>query len=227
MTGLGFHGGDARKSEAGFTLLELLVAITLMALLSVVLLGGLRFGARVWEESERHNTRGNEVRNAQMHLREKIEQAWPYFDTTDPTKPHVRFRGDSQSLEFLAPVPPDLAPGGYAEVEVVTASKDGMLRLVMQSRPELAAAEGMQHREVLLDGLLELKISYFGADASSIAPAWHDEWQDQKRLPGLVRIDAAFAPEDGRHWPSFIVAPKIEADVSCAFDPLTHFCRGR
>ena len=37
------------RDHNGFTLVELLVATTLLALLSVVLFGGLRFGARAWE----------------------------------------------------------------------------------------------------------------------------------------------------------------------------------
>ena len=37
--------------NAGFTLVELLVAITLLALVSAALFGGLRFGARAWESA--------------------------------------------------------------------------------------------------------------------------------------------------------------------------------
>ena len=37
--------------EAGFTLLELLISMTLLGLLMLVVLGGLRFGARAWERN--------------------------------------------------------------------------------------------------------------------------------------------------------------------------------
>lgn len=215
------------KEESGFTLLELLVALTLMALLSVVLLGGLRFGARVWEESERHNEGGNELRLAQMRLRGNIAQAWPYFDVTDPSNPHIRFRGHPNSLAFLAPVPQELAPGGYADVTITAVSTKRKTDLVMRIRPELALVGASIREEKLVSGFSELRLSYFGADAPNLAPVWHDEWHDRRYLPDLVRIEGNFSPEDGRIWPEFIVAPKIGADVSCVFDPLTHFCQGR
>jgi prepilin-type N-terminal cleavage/methylation domain-containing protein len=44
--------GDRRATEHGFTLLELLVAITLLGLLMAALFGGLRLGARVWETAD-------------------------------------------------------------------------------------------------------------------------------------------------------------------------------
>ena len=39
----------SKSSQFGFTLIELLIALTLFGLLSVALLGGLRFGTRVWK----------------------------------------------------------------------------------------------------------------------------------------------------------------------------------
>ena len=216
-----------QNPQAGFTLLELLVAITLMGLLSVVLLGGLRFGARVWEVSDRHNLGGNEIRRAQMRLRHDIERAWPFFDTSDSARPQVRFEGGKDRLDFLAPAPSDLASGGYVEVHLVTVERDGVLRLLMRTRPELAGEGQPVREEILLSELSELKFSYFGADAVNGDPFWHESWKERTHLPALIRIEARFTPEDGRSWPDFSVAPRIEADVTCVFDPFTHFCKGR
>ena len=43
---------ELRAAERGFTLLELLVAITLLGLLMAALFGGLRLGTRVWETAD-------------------------------------------------------------------------------------------------------------------------------------------------------------------------------
>ncbi|MEE8085084.1 MAG: type II secretion system protein, partial [Alphaproteobacteria bacterium] len=47
--------------QAGFTLLELMVSLALVGLLTMVLTGGIRFGARVWEASQVQAEAANEV----------------------------------------------------------------------------------------------------------------------------------------------------------------------
>ncbi len=44
-----YRDTEGGRRQAGFTLVELLVAMTLLAFLSITLFGGLRFGARSWE----------------------------------------------------------------------------------------------------------------------------------------------------------------------------------
>ncbi len=65
----------ARARAAGFTLIELLVALTLVGLISVALFGGLRFGARVWEEGALHSARLAEIETVQSLLRRQLAQA--------------------------------------------------------------------------------------------------------------------------------------------------------
>lgn len=213
--------------EAGLTLLELLVAMTLMALVAVVLLGGLRFGARVWEQSERHNIGGSEILLVQARLRHQIERAWPYFDTSDPANPHVAFDGRMDSLSFLAPSPEEPAPGGYAEIVLIAVVEEGETRLVMRMRHQLAPDGTEPREETLMEGFADLRFSYFGSPGGERPPEWQDEWTHRKRLPDLLRIEGQFVPAKGGIWPELVVAPRIDADVGCVYDPLTQFCRGR
>ena len=70
--------GTARRAEAGFTLLELLVSMTLLALLAIAMFGSLRFGARAWDRSEAHGAGMEQVRLVQQLLRRDLEQAYPF-----------------------------------------------------------------------------------------------------------------------------------------------------
>ena len=67
-----------RGGERGFTLLELLVAITLLGLLMAALLGGLRLGARVWETGEARLDASARVQIVQDFLRQRITEALPF-----------------------------------------------------------------------------------------------------------------------------------------------------
>ena len=61
-------------TDTGFTLVELLVATSVLALLSVVLFGGMRFGARAWEAGEASIERTGEVEAAQDLLRRTFSE---------------------------------------------------------------------------------------------------------------------------------------------------------
>ena len=66
---------SARGGASGFTLVELLVALTLFGVISVVIMGGLRFGTRVWETGNDRAEVLAEVDAVQGILRRYMAQA--------------------------------------------------------------------------------------------------------------------------------------------------------
>ena len=56
------------QGAAGFTLVELLVAMTLLGFLTVLLFGGLRFGTRAWEDRRRITPTRMPARSAESLL---------------------------------------------------------------------------------------------------------------------------------------------------------------
>ena len=211
--------------DAGFTLLELLVAITLLSLLSLALLGGLRFGARVWERSDEHNLHGSQIRLAEAAIRKQIERTWPFFDASTPLNPHVLFTGRADELVFFTSSPDTSPHNGYMKVAISLEERSGLVQLVEYTGPELSDDTSSPRRRVLVDGLSELRLSYFGRTNAGHPPSWLDEWVDRTTLPDLVRIDGTL--ESGADHLQMTVAPRVRADVGCVYDPLTQFCRGR
>lgn len=211
------------EGEAGFTLMELLIAISILGLIMLTLFSGLRFGARVWDRSERHMADVGDIARVQALLRRQIGQAYPAYVVASPTQGRVDFVGEADRITILGPAPRSLAEAGRARVTFRTERAGEGLALVMDARPELAG-DAAQRSERLLTQLKRFKISYFG-QASRAAPAiWHDNWPASARLPSLIRIEAEL--EDGR-WPPLTIAPLITADVSCRYDPLIRDCQGR
>ncbi len=207
--------------EAGFTLLELLVALTLLAMLSLVLFGGFRFGTRAWDRSESATAGGNEIRRAQDAIASTLSRAYPEMQTADPAHPHIFFGGEANAVTFLGP---DRAQDGA--MSIYTLARQGEA-LTMTTTPELARDPRRQTvNRKLLDHVAAFDLAYFGVGKVGDPPRWFTRWHDPARLPRLVRIRATLSRR-GPAWTEMVVAPRIAADADCNYDALTKFCQGR
>lgn len=65
------------------------------------------------------------------------------------------------------------------------------------------AAGGAFGRTLLLEGMEEVVISYFGVLAGETDPDWHKEWLEQPAPPALIRIHLRTIDQT---WPDLIVA---------------------
>jgi general secretion pathway protein J len=216
------------RPDAGFTLVELLAALGLLSLLSVILLGSLHLGLKAWERGAVHADRVDHVALVQNFLRRAIEDAYPLFAVDAAAQGRVEFEGTANSLRLLSSAAHALRSGGRSRLSLAAVEgAQGGLDLVVTARPELARDEGAVTRKVLLANIQSVELSYFGRGRSDREPAWHDQWTGEVRLPQLVRIQVTFPPGDRRLWPELAVAPRIGADVGCVYDPLSKQCRGR
>ncbi len=217
------------REEAGFTLLEALVAITLLGLLSIALAGGLRFGVDAWARGVAHSDQLSRTTVVQGFLRRVVGEAYPYFLSRDPTHQYVDFEGTSESLAFLASAPAVLGGAGQSRFRLTVTKHDGLADLVMTLRAELALADGPStaEKKTLLAGAAFVEFAYFGRLRPDPNAHWHDRWTGQAVLPQLISIQVRFPEGDSRLWPDLVVAPRIAVDVGCSYDPLTKQCRGR
>jgi prepilin-type N-terminal cleavage/methylation domain-containing protein len=165
------------KKDAGFTLIELLVALALSAVVSLVLLHGIRLAAAGLDK----HTRMSERLDARQSLDDLLRRTLSNAATISRTA-GGEFVGKPNAIEFLA-VAEDGGPGLY---RVNLAVERGQLIL----RRELAAPEGDPHAASSIVGrqIRDFRIAYFGDDAVNATPAWHDSWQQLATLPQMVRV---------------------------------------
>jgi general secretion pathway protein J len=226
------HGTPENRANQhcrGFTLLELLVTLTLLSMLALMLMGGLRLGGRVWERTTAEDQRTEDVRIAADFLRASVAEAYPLLDRSDATHPKLSFGGEPKALHYLAPMPLVLDAAGMARIDLhLERGTAGTGRLFIDLRRELAIADAAPlSSTLLLDQVQDLDIAYFGAAERGKAPEWQDHWESAVALPELVRVRIAFPPGDKRIWPDLLIAPRIAVEATCAYDPLTLDCRGR
>lgn len=220
------------RNSAGFTLLELLVALSVLGVLMVLMFGGLRFGARVWESGDASLRALAEVQTTAGFIRREISQAMPanappQDGDQETTAAAAPFRGTPDAVRLIGPPPSQLLPGGLYETvigleDAVSSKGNGGRRLIVwwrplprgfgnadagRARPVPMDADARTRQVVLLDGVADLQLSYFGQDDVNEPPQWHDRWETMLSPPSLVSVRIAFMPGDRRAWPQLMVAP--------------------
>jgi general secretion pathway protein J len=209
--------------DDGFTLLELLVATTLLAFLSIALVAGMRFGTGLWSKTESGSIEAINVRTAQSTLANLLGRLYPRF-VADGDKAYVDFDGASDRMDFLSAA--DARSGQLLRISLRTVRDGDALDLQYVEAPELARDGRKAKTGVLARGLATVAIDYFGSTDGTVPAVWRNDWHDERKPPALVRIRAAFARGSAR-WPEMVLKPRIAADSGCQFDVLSKFCQGR
>jgi general secretion pathway protein J len=209
---------------AGFTLVELLVGLTLLGFLSLLMLTGFETTAGAWRRADARGTAGRELQSAQDLLRDRLSQAYPAVVDAEPGGHTVDFSGGPDTIEFLAPLPARF--GARIFVHYRLHFEGGTLRLAwsMTGKPDQDSDEPAE--ATIIDDLSGIAISYFGLDDPADPPHWHDSWRGRKALPPLIRIRLNQQAGETAAWPDLLVAPLVSADASCVFDASDGACRG-
>lgn len=183
-----------RKHGGGFTLLELLVVITIMGLIVVALTGGVHFAGRAWEAQERVIDRQGDLDSVQNVLRQLIASG-------------KNFEGDAKSLRFVGRMPRSLARGGLYDIDLSVSAE----RLVIFWQPHFkgASAAADPTETELAKNVSSLDLAYYVAQTDT-SSAWQRSAKDKDKQPALIAL--ALQTDDGRHWPRLIVAPMIQPD---------------
>lgn len=210
----------SRLRQQGFTLLELLIALTLLGFIMVLLFGGLRLGVRSWDASQRQLDTLNSVRSLEGFLRREMSVANPYRWKTGPSQ-RIAFLGERDKLTFVAPIPARVGGGGLYAISIALEQQGNEKRIVwrylpvtaqMQDFSALAQSTPMVLAASELAQVEDIWLSYFGQENQSTAPRWMDRWENDKALPDLIRIQVRHP--NGAEWPDFVVAPMLSPGLN-------------
>lgn len=221
------------RGVRGFTLLELIIALSLLALMAAVLAGSVSLSARSWDGGEAKAADVAEMRQAQEFLRGQMVALYPQRIRKAVDLP-LMFAGEREEILYAAALPPRVIEGGVYFFRLSLSRGDNGAGLLVLERvvpePDAAALPGFDkaERSILARGIAELRIGYFGRDPGAAVtdePRWRDRWEDTQRLPDLVRIEVK--PERGLPWPTLVVEPRRGPEAGCrAWDPARQVCMG-
>ncbi|MCC7046315.1 MAG: prepilin-type N-terminal cleavage/methylation domain-containing protein [Alphaproteobacteria bacterium] len=203
----------AHRRQSGMTLIELVVALGLLALLVAALAGALGVSARGSVLVETRAEQGEALRIAQSTLRRYLAQARP-VRTIVNQRDQVVFAGVPDGLGFIAVMPPWPSGGGLYVVRIALEEAGGSRALVLTRQPtagEGAALDAGAERAVLVQGVAGLRWSYFGVDEGARQGSWRPDWRGRNELPKLVRLELQFADPGMPAWPPLIVGLPLDA----------------
>jgi len=226
------HASRSFARRRGFTLVELLIALVLVATMTVLLFSGLRLGSRAWEAVETVSERVSDLRVARNFIDRMLLQARDVAVVGDGVELPV-FAGEPQRLELVAPLSEHVGIPGLYVLRLSLEDAGEHPRLVLTRwllHPEVLeggddyppweplieasgeavdagpldrdVATGVYGRTVLLPAVERFELAYFGVAEGEQQTAWFEDWLEQPRLPQQVRLDLT-TPEQS--WPATVL----------------------
>ena len=209
------------RADHGFTLLELLIAVSLLGLIFAALTGGLRFGTTAWQKASIRLSQSEDMRLTYQTLRRQISTSVTLLQETTQGQETISFEGRRDRLRFVGPAPARaMAPGLYRltlSLEPDAGSQALTLRWQTLTTGALVTDAAKDNMEPVLRRVRSIALSYFGQIGNGLQPKWVSEWREAGRAPRLVRISietvgdavgdtAGGSAGDSRsRWPDMII----------------------
>ncbi|PKN33281.1 MAG: hypothetical protein CVU61_14295 [Deltaproteobacteria bacterium HGW-Deltaproteobacteria-19] len=171
-------------SQRGFTLLELLVSLSMLVVILVIMLGALRLAGRSVTAGERKMEEQERFRAVLSIMDAQIQSLLPLKEDTEKGK-RFSFRGDGASLRFATSRSIRGGREGYVVVEYrIEEGSDGKAHL--RVRESVPGIEGdVDTRLIEAD---RMWFEYFHRDAADEKGQWLDAMKDGTALPRQIRF---------------------------------------
>jgi len=221
------------------TLIEVLVALVLLALLSTGLVMSFRVGERAYHQVTAADIADQDVVSAQQFLRQVLESPDPFRQPAGSRVTAFGLEGSATELAVTAPMPHGSGARGNYRYELLVrtdgqGSKSLLVRWTLDRNGTLALSRfntgGPAHEEILLAGIRSLAWSYLETErlangTLSGEQRWYSSWSGDKNPPDLVKLLVTFPDGDHRHWPELLIDPRVTDDSACEFDMVSQSCR--
>lgn len=182
--------------DDGFTLIETLVSIMLVALVVAFLPGLLQLGTRAIESRTRLDTI-SAAGPARQFIAQQLASATAVLQRRPDGRLQLAFTGAGDALAFVAPASLGAQQTGVQDYSIaLDASGAGagnrVRSLSISMRPYSLQGDTPATNAVLMRDVTTLSFRYFGRRSGEDGASWHDEWIGERVLPQLVEMRVAF-----------------------------------
>jgi general secretion pathway protein J len=220
------------NSSRGFTLLELLIGMTLLGFMLALLFAGFRLASDSWDAVDRRALRTTDEEIARALVRRLVTQLQPMRWKRAINQP-LAFTGEPGGFRALAPLSGQAGLGGLRVIEL-TAEREPKggkesVRLVLRQAPlrydvenfSDGLAQAKDH--TVLNDLVAVQFGYFGVPKAGEPAQWFDVWPNTERLPQLMRV--RLESRDAG-WSDLLITPMIGGE-GCHWNAFYKKCMAR
>ena len=196
----------SKNPQRGFTLIEVLLALALTALLLTLLSTGMYVVARDWNDNTERLDAKLDESLAILQIERALIAAFPHsFNSTETLLREVYFDGEDDRLRWVSTVSPQRLAGLTTwSIDAVSGEGIGVRTAPAFSDDPTARLDNVEPR-IILPGY-DLEISYL-REPNALTREWTDEWlgSEQGALPLAVHILFRATGAEGRDYD--LIAP--------------------
>jgi len=192
-------------STTGFTLVEVMITLTILGFILLIIFGGFRLSYSAWERGDSTKEELQRRRIISQLISQQIKSIVPYRIKTEKAEgDYLAFQGKSQSLKFVSALPIHTKrPEGF--VYAIYEFKEGRLLLYEQRVLNRNFFEEEPRKETgisIIEGISNIRFEYYReADKEkNLTEEWVEEWnaKEEKKLPKLLRMTLSFKVGEGK-----------------------------
>lgn len=178
-----------RRPSTGFTLIEMVISLTLLSFIAIIGYQGLSFGIQQWHKGHDKMRFQYDHHQALGWMRNKLGAAEKVRKPIPGSRAY-QFTGAADSVEFVARYERSRRAGLYVNKIELDRQKQRLYVSYYLFHPDIdgEAVAGAIRRVTLLDDVASFRLEYYGRKDKTGA-RWHDDWSNAALLPRLLRVE--------------------------------------
>lgn len=205
------------KKSQGFTLIEVIVVFTLLAMIMAMIFSGIDSGRRTAEKGEKRITAINEIRVIQNIIRSQISKAMAMGVAESEEGELLRFIGEENSLTFISQMPGYLGSGGphIQKLELVDGRNGKELQYThglmsnYDDEDEISEFDDAEPM-VILENIRQGTFAYVELDEEGIPTEWLTVMENPAAMPLMVQLDLEMNAQAREPWPLLQIALQVD-----------------
>ena len=190
----------ASHRPEGFTLIEVMVTLTIIGFILLIVSGSFRLGLSAWEKGESMKNEYQKFRIVSELVSRQIKSVVPYKIKTEKAEgDYLGFEGKAQSLKFISAFSIRARnPEGfvYAIYQFKREGKEGSRFVLYEQRvlnKNFFEEEPKEELAVsLLEGVSDIRFEYYQKEDTlkNRTEGWVKEWsaKEENELPGAIKV---------------------------------------
>ncbi len=187
-------------ATTGFTLIEVVVTLTILGFILLIIFGAFRLGLSAWERGESTKEEYQKARIVPQLISQQIKSIVAYkIKTQQAEGDYLAFEGKAHSLKFVSALPIKAKqPQGfvYAIYEFKEGGREGGRLVLYEQRvlnKDFFAEEPKEELAIsLLEGISDIRFEYYREEdpLKNQKEEWVEEWsaKEERELPQALRM---------------------------------------